>query len=77
MFFFSKGLGIKHRLREHVMADIRHKFHFYLLCNGSHTQAQQKRCQNDDRLRRIGGSSIVICLIQREVISVNLVKLRV
>ena len=34
---------------------------------------KQKRCQNDVRLGRIGGSSIVSCLIQREVISVNFV----
>ena len=66
----------KHRFHEYVMADISHKFYFYLLCNRCHTQAQQikeNRCQNDVRLTRIGGSPIVICLIQREVISVNFV----
>ena len=71
MFFFSKVWGIKQRCSEHVMADISHKFYFYLLCNRCHTQAQQikqKDCQNDVRLRRIKGSSSVICLIQREVI---------
>ena len=76
MFFFSNGWGIKHRFSEHVMADINHKFYFYLLCNRCHTQVKQikqKRCQNDFRLMRIGVSSIVISLIQREVISVNFV----
>ena len=74
--FFSKGWRIKHRFSEHVMADISHEFYFYLLCNRCHTQAQQiktKTMSNDGRLRRFGGSSIVNCLIQREVFSVNFV----
>ena len=51
-------------------------FYFYPLCNYCHTQAQEiktKTVSNDARLRRIGGSKIVICLIQREVILVNFV----
>ena len=51
MFFF-----INHRLSAHVMADIRHDFYFYPLCNRCHTQAQEiktKAVSNDVRLRRI------------------------
>ena len=58
------------------MADISHDSYFYPLCNHCHTQAQEiikKTVSNDARLRRIGGSLIVTCLIQREVISVNFV----
>ena len=58
------------------MADISHDFYFYPLCYHCHTQAQEiktKTVSNDVRLRRIEGSLIVICLIQREVISVNFV----
>ena len=76
MIFFSKGWGIKDRFSKHVMANISHKFYLYRLCNHCHTQAQQIKTQtvsNDVRLRRIRGSLIVICLIQREVISVNFV----
>ena len=58
--FFSKG-GEKHRFSDHVMADISHKFYFYLLCNRCYNKhnkikIKRKRCQNDVRLRRIGGS---------------------
>ena len=75
--FFSKGWGIKHRFSDHMMADISHRFYFYLLCNRWHTQTQQikikKRCKSDVRSMRIGDPTIVICLIEREVISVDFV----
>ena len=54
-------------------------FYCYLLCNrchNKHNKLNQKRCQNDVRLRRIRGPEIVICLMQREVISVNFVNER-
>ena len=78
MFLFSKGWGIKHISSEHVMANISHSFfsHSYLSSNlviHKHNKLKQKRCQNDVRLRRIVVSSIVICLTQRELISVNFV----
>ena len=78
MFCFSNGWGINHRFSEHVMADIRRGINFiFIFCAivviHMGNKSKQKRCQNDARLRRIGGSSIVICLIQREVISVNFV----
>ena len=34
-----------------------------------HTKIQQERCQNNVRFCRYGSFKIVICLIQREVIS--------
>ena len=77
MFLFSKGWGIKHIFSEHVMANISHSFFLFffraIFVIHKHNKLKQKRCQNDARLRRIGVSSIVICLIQREVISVNFV----
>ena len=76
MFFFSKGWGIKHRFNEHVMVNISDSFYF-IFCEivviHKHNKLKQKQCQNDVRLRRIGGSSIDICLIQREVTSRNFV----
>ena len=58
------------------MADISHVFYFYLFVIfviHKQNKLKQKRCQNNANLRRIGGSKIVICLMQREVISVNFV----
>ena len=41
VFFFSKGLGLRHRFSGHVMAGISDNFYFYLLCNRCQTQVKQ------------------------------------
>ena len=68
MFFFSKWWGIKHRISEQVMADITHILIFIfcaIVVIHKYSKLKQKRCQNDLRFRRIGGSSIFICLIPK------------
>ena len=73
-FFFSKGWDIKHRFSQHEMADISLVLIFIfcaIVVIYKHNKLKQKRCHNGVRLRRVGGSLIVICLIQRELISVN------
>ena len=59
------------------MPDISHSFSFFFFCVivviNKHNKLKRKRSQNDVKLRRFGSSWIVICLIQREVISVNFV----
>ena len=62
--FTIRSGGIKHRFSEHVMADISHSFYFLSFAQSllyTSTTNLTKRCQNDVSLRRIGGSSIVIC----------------
>ena len=59
LMIFRKGLGIKHRFNEPLMADISHSFCF-LFCVTvviqTYNQLNKKRCQNDVRLRRFGSS---------------------
>ena len=59
---------MKHRFSDHVMANISHVcfflcffcFLFFIFCvsvfKDKHNKLKQESCQNDDRLRRIGGS---------------------
>ena len=72
----SKGWGLKHRFSKPLMPDSSHSFFFFfcvIVVINKHNKLKRKRSQNDVRLRRFGSSWIVICLIQREVISVNFV----
>ena len=56
---------MKYRFSDHVMANINHVcfrlfFSIFIFCVivfiGKHNKLKQESCQNDDRLRRIGGS---------------------
>ena len=53
---------MKHRFSDHVMANISHVLFFsiFIFCVivfiDKHNKLEQEPCQNDDRLRRIGGS---------------------